>query len=48
MYIRSKKPESSTITLEEEEEIQHDISKLRDQVRQVSLAQKGTELRWIV
>ena len=31
------------MTHEEEEEMQHDISKLRDQVQQVSLAQKVTK-----
>ena len=31
------------MTREEEEEMQHDISKLWDQVKQVSLAQKVTE-----
>jgi len=31
------------MTHEEEEEMQHDISKLRDQVQQVSLAQKTIE-----
>ena len=31
------------MTHEEEEEMQHDISKLRDQVQQVLLAQNGTE-----
>ena len=41
----SKKPEISSMTHEEEEEMQHDISKLRDQVQQVSLAQKGTEAK---
>jgi len=33
------------MTYEEEEEMQHDIAKLRDQVQQVSLAQKGTEAK---
>ena len=33
------------MTYEEEEEMQHDIAKLRDQVQQVSLAQKGTETK---
>ena len=36
----SKEPENSSMTHEEEEEMQHDISKLRDQVQQESLAQK--------
>jgi len=42
MKSPSKKPQSSSITHEEEEEMQHDISKLWDQVQQVSLAQKET------
>ena len=41
----SRQPESSSMTHEEEEEMQHDISKLRDQVKQVSLAQKVTEYK---
>ena len=43
MQTPSKEPESSSMTHEEEEEMQHDISKLRDQVQQVSLAQKVIE-----
>ena len=43
METLSKQPESSGVTREEEEEMQHDISKLQDQVQQLSLAQKGTE-----
>jgi len=43
MKILSKQPKSSSMTYEEEEEMQHDISKLRDQVQQVSLAQKAIE-----
>ena len=43
MQAPSKQPESSIMNYEEEEEMQHDISKLRDQVRQMSLAQKVTE-----
>ena len=43
MQKPSKQPKSSSMTHEEEEEMQHDISKLRDQLQQVSLAQKGTE-----
>ena len=43
MQTPSKQPKSSSVTYEEEEEMQHDIAKLRDQVQQVSLAQKGTE-----
>ena len=42
---RSKRPEISIMTHEEEEEMQHDISKLRDQVQQVSLVQKGVEAK---
>jgi len=34
METTSKQPEISTMTHEEEEEMQHDISKLRDQVQQ--------------
>ena len=43
METPSKQPEISSMTHEEEEEMQHDISKLQDQVQQVSLAQKVTE-----
>ena len=43
MQTPSKEPESSSMTHEEEEEMQHDISKLQDQVQQLSLTQKGTE-----
>jgi len=43
METPSKKPESSSMTHEEEEEMQHDISKLQDQVQQISLSQKVTE-----
>jgi len=32
METPSKQPESSSMTREEEEEMQHDISKLQDQV----------------
>ena len=45
MSTPSKKPESSSMTYEEEEEMQHDITKLRDQVQQVSLTQKGIEAK---
>ena len=45
MQTPGKKPESSSMTYEEEEEMQHDIAKLRDQVQQVSLAQKGVEAK---
>jgi len=40
METPSKQPESSSMTHEEEEEMQHDISKLGEQVQQMSLAQK--------
>ena len=43
MQSPSKEPGSSSMTHEEEEEMQHDISKLQDQVQQLSLTQKGTE-----
>ena len=43
MQTPSKEPESSSMTHEEKEEMQHDISKLQDQVQQLSLTQKGTE-----
>jgi len=43
METPSKQPESSTMTHEEQEEMQHDISKLRDEVQQFSLSQKVTE-----
>ena len=39
----SKQPEIFTMTYEEEEEMQHDISKLRNQVQQNSLSEKVTE-----
>ena len=45
MQTPSKQLESSSMTHEEEEEMQHDISKLRDQVQQISLAQKVTEAK---
>ena len=45
MQTPSKQPEISSMTYEEEEEMQHGIAKLRDQVQQVSLAQKGTEAK---
>ena len=43
MQTPSKEPESSSMTHEEEEEMQHDISKLWDQVQQMSLTQKVIE-----
>ena len=45
MQTPGKQPESSSMTHEEEEEMQHEISKLRDQVQQISLAQKVTEAK---
>ena len=45
METPSKQPGISTMTHEEEEEMQHDISKLRDQVQQISLSQKVTEAK---
>ena len=39
----SKQPENPIITHEEEEEMQHDISKLQDQVHQISLSQRGAK-----
>ena len=45
METPSKQPEISTMTHEEEEEMQHDISKLRDQVQQISLSQKVTKAK---
>jgi len=43
METPSNQPEGSSMTHEEEEEIQHAISKLRDQVQQISLVQKVIE-----
>ena len=43
METPTKQPESSSMTHEEEEEMLHDISKLQDQVQQISLSQKLTE-----
>ena len=45
METPSRRPESSSMTHEEEEEMQYDISKFRDQVQQASLAQKGVEAK---
>ena len=45
MEIPSKEPEISSTTHEEEEEMQHDISKLQDQAQQISLSQKVTEAK---
>ena len=41
----SKQPRSYSMNHEEEEEMQHDISKLQDQVQQISLPQKVTEAK---
>jgi len=38
-----KQLEISSMTHEEEEEMQHHISKLSDQVQQISLSQRGTK-----
>ena len=43
MQTPSKEPESSSMTHEEEEEMLCDISKVQEQVQQVSLSQKATE-----
>ena len=43
MQTPSKEPESSSMTHEEEEEMLHDISKLQEQVQQMSRSQKLTE-----
>ena len=40
-----KQPESSSMTREEEEEMQYDISKLQDQVKQISLSLKVNEAK---
>ena len=45
MEAPSKQPESSAMTHKEEEEMQHDISKLQDQVQQFSLSQKVTKAK---
>ena len=45
METPSKQPEASTMTHEEEEEMQHDISKLQDQLQQMSLSQKLTDAK---
>jgi len=44
MQTPSKQPESSSMTYEEDQEMQHDISKLRDQVQQMSLAKKKNRI----
>ena len=45
MQTPSKQPESPSMTHKEEEEMLHDISKLQDQVQQISLSQKLTEAK---
>ena len=45
MKTPSKEPESSSMTHEEEEEMLHDISKLQEQVQQMSHSQKLTEAK---
>ena len=45
METPSKQPESASMTHEEEEEMQHDISKLQDQVKQILLSQKVTKAK---
>ena len=45
MEITSKQPESHSMTHEEKEKMQHDISKLQDQVQQISISQKVTEAK---
>ena len=45
MQTPSKEPESSSMTHEEEEEMLHDISKLQEQVQQMSRSQKLTKAK---
>ena len=45
MKTPSKEPEISSMTHEEEEEMLHDISKLQEQVQQMSCSQKLTEAK---
>ena len=45
MQTPSKEPESSSMTHEEEEQMLHDISKLQEQVQQMSRSQKLTEAK---
>ena len=45
METPSKQPVISSMTHEEHEEMQHDISKLWDQVQQISLSQKVTKAK---
>ena len=43
MQTPSKEPESSSMTHEEEEEMLHDISKLQEQVQQISISKRVTK-----
>ena len=45
MQTPSKEPESSSMTHEEEEEMLHDISKLQEQVQQMSRSQNLTDVK---
>ena len=45
METPSKQPKISSMSHEEEEEKQHDISKLREKMQQLSLSQKVTEAK---
>jgi len=45
MQTPSKEPKSSSMTHEQEEEMLHDISKLQEQVQQMSRSQKLTEAK---
>ena len=45
MQTPSKEPEISSMTHEEEEEMLHDISKLQEQVQQMSRSQKLTKAK---
>eukprot|EP00253_Pinus_taeda_P025396 PITA_25396 len=45
MQTPSKQPKISSMTHEEEEEMLHDTSKLQDQLQQMSLSQKLTEVK---
>jgi len=45
MKTPSREPESSNMTHEEEEEMLHDISRLQEQVQQMSRSQKLTEAK---
>jgi len=45
MEISSKQPERFSMTCEEEEEMKHDISKLQDQVQQISFSLKVNEAK---